>query len=90
MYDVSGLYLLQKSLELGSYVKMLMRRVLSDRYRITQDKFQFHRVEIYDVWAYTLYQMPITFDKGYRLKCYLYFHSVVLEFCLYYIWLEYV
>ena len=25
--------------------KMLMRRVLSDRYRITQDKFQYHGVE---------------------------------------------
>ena len=26
--------------------KMLMRRVLSDIYRITQDKFQYHGVEI--------------------------------------------
>ena len=26
MYDVSGLYPLQQSLEIGSYVKMLVRR----------------------------------------------------------------
>ena len=44
MYDVSGLYLLQQSLEIGSYVKMLVRKVLSDRYRITQEKFQYHGV----------------------------------------------
>ena len=29
-----------------NYVKMLMRRVLSDKYRITQEQFQCHRVEI--------------------------------------------
>ena len=46
MYDVSGLYPLQQSLVIGSYVKMLVREVLSDRYRIIQDKFQYQRVEI--------------------------------------------
>ena len=46
MYDVLGLYPLQQSLVIGSYVKMLVRRVLSDRYRITQAKFQYQRVEI--------------------------------------------
>ena len=30
MYDVSGLYLLQQSLEIGILVKMLVREVLSD------------------------------------------------------------
>ena len=37
MYDVSGLYPLQQSLVIGSYVKMLLRGVLSDRHRITQE-----------------------------------------------------
>ena len=36
-----------ESLEIGSYVKLLVHRVLSDRYRITQDKLQYQRVEIY-------------------------------------------
>ena len=46
MYDVSGLNPLQQSLVIGSYVKMLVPRVLSDRYRITQGEFQYHGVEI--------------------------------------------
>ena len=51
MYDVLGLYTLQKSLEIGSYVKMLVRRVLSDSYRITQEKFQACNVShIYTPW----------------------------------------
>ena len=29
--------------------KMLMRRVLSDRYRITQENFQYHGVEMYKI-----------------------------------------
>ena len=45
MHVVSGLYPLQQSLVIPSYVKMLVRRVLSDRYRITQDKFQYQGVE---------------------------------------------
>ena len=36
MYDVLGLYPLQQPLVIGSYVKMLVSRVLSDRYRITK------------------------------------------------------
>ena len=40
--SVSGLYPLQQSLEIRSYVKMLVRRVLSHRYRRTQEKFQYH------------------------------------------------
>ena len=37
---------------------MLVREVLSDRYRITQDKFQYQGVEIcMKFWAYTLYKM---------------------------------
>ena len=47
MYDISGLNPLQQSLVIGSYVKMLVRRVLSDRYRITQDNSQYQGVEIY-------------------------------------------
>ena len=31
MDDVAGLYPLQQSLVIGSYVKMLVRRVLSDK-----------------------------------------------------------
>ena len=40
IYDVSGVFPLQQSLQLGSYVKMLVRMVLLDRYRITQEQFQ--------------------------------------------------
>ena len=49
---------------------MLARMVLSNIYRITQEKFQYHRVEIYTTLrAYTLYQMLFdTFNTGYRLK----------------------
>ena len=46
MIDVSGYTLYRQSLVIGSYVKMMVRRVLSDRYRITQERFQYHRVEI--------------------------------------------
>ena len=38
MNKVSGLCSLQQSLEIGSYVKMLVREVLSDRYRIREEK----------------------------------------------------
>ena len=31
MYDDSGLYLLQQSLEIGSYVKILVHEVLLDK-----------------------------------------------------------
>ena len=56
MYDVSGLYSLQQSLVIGSYVKMLVRRVLSDRYRTTQEQFKYQGVEICMMFqAYTLY-----------------------------------
>ena len=41
MTNVSGLYSLQQTLVVGSYAKMLVREVLSDRYRITQEKFQY-------------------------------------------------
>ena len=44
MTDVSGLYLLQQSVVMIRYVKMLVCRVPSDRYRITQEKFQYHGV----------------------------------------------
>ena len=44
MYDVSSLYHLQQSLVIGSDVKMLVRRVLPDRYRITQEQFQYQGV----------------------------------------------
>ena len=44
MHDVSGLYPVQQSLVKESYVEMLVRRVLSDRYRITQEKSQYHGV----------------------------------------------
>ena len=44
MYDVSGLYPLQQSLVIWSYVKMLVRRVLPDRSRITQEKSQYQGV----------------------------------------------
>ena len=33
-----------EQVRIGSYVKLLVRRVLSDRYRIRQEKFQYHRV----------------------------------------------
>ena len=46
MYDVLGLYPLQQSLLMGSYLKMLMCRVLSDRYRIIQEQFKYQGVEI--------------------------------------------
>ena len=45
--DVSGLYHLQQLLVIESYLKMLARRVLSDRYRTKQEKFQYQGVEIY-------------------------------------------
>ena len=58
MTDVWGRYPLQQSLVIGSYVKMLVREVLSDRYRITQEQFQYQGVEICMTFrAYTLYQV---------------------------------
>ena len=41
IYDVSGLYPSQQSLVIGSYVKKMVCEVLSDSYRITQDKSQY-------------------------------------------------
>ena len=41
-------------MEIGIYIKILVSRVLSDRYRMTQDKFQ------YDVLGLTLHQMSIS------------------------------
>ena len=56
MYDVAGLYPLQQSVGIGSYVEILVRRVLSDRYRITQEQFQYQGVEISMTFQiYTLY-----------------------------------
>ena len=46
MYDVSGQYPLQQSLVIGSYVKILVCEVLSDRYRTTQEQFYCQGVEI--------------------------------------------
>ena len=46
MTDVLGLCSLQQSLVIESYVKMLMRRVLSDRYRRTQEQFLHQRAEL--------------------------------------------
>ena len=59
MTDVSGLYPLQPSLVEGSYIKMLLRRVLSDRYRITQEIFQYHRVEM--CMTFRVYMTDVTF-----------------------------
>ena len=45
--DVSGLYPLQQSLVIGSHVaKMLVRRVQSDKYKTTQEQFEYQGVEI--------------------------------------------
>ena len=46
MTDVLGLYHLQQSLVMVSYVRMLVCERLSDRYRITQEQFQYQGVEI--------------------------------------------
>ena len=46
MTDVLGLYPLQQSLVIGSYLNMMVREVLSDRYRITEENFQHQGVEI--------------------------------------------
>ena len=73
MTDVSGLYPLQQSLVKGSYVKMLMRRVLSDRYRITQEKF-----------INLLMNFDQSFDEGLGPKRQSHLYSVVLEFFLCY------
>ena len=55
---VLRLYPLPQSLVIGSYIEMLMRRVLADRYRRTQEQFQYHGVEISMTFqAYTLYQI---------------------------------
>ena len=57
MYDVSGLYSLQQSLVIGSYAKMLVRKVLSDRLRIAQEEFHYQGVEIRITFrAYTVSQ----------------------------------
>ena len=56
MYDVSGLYHLQQSLVIESYVKILVREVLSDRYGIPLEKFQYQEVEMLMTFlAYTFY-----------------------------------
>ena len=46
MADVWGLYPLQQSLVIGSYVEIMVREVLLDRYRTTQEQFQYQGVEI--------------------------------------------
>ena len=46
MHDAWGLYPLQQSLIIRSYVKVMVREVLSDRYRTTQEQFQYQGVEI--------------------------------------------
>ena len=48
MYDVSGLHPLQQSVVIGSYVKMLVRVVPSDRYRLTQEKSLANRLVYMD------------------------------------------
>ena len=54
--DVSGWYPLQQSLVIGSYVKMLVHEVPSDRCTITQERFQYQGVGILVTFrAYTLY-----------------------------------
>ena len=56
MNDISGLYPLQQSLVIRSNVRMLVRRVLSDRYLRTQEIFQYHGVDICMTFGvYTLY-----------------------------------
>ena len=57
-----------------------------DRYRITQEKFKYHGVEICRTfWAYTLYQITLAhLIKGIYLKIHTYFYSVVLELFLCY------
>ena len=44
MYEVSGLYPLQQSVVIGSYVKILVRMILLHRYKITQAKFKYQGV----------------------------------------------
>ena len=64
--------LLQQSLVIESYVKMLVRRVPLDRYRITQEQFQYQGVEICIMFrTYAIYQISskmLIFDKGYSPK----------------------
>ena len=63
---VSGLYPLHQSLVIGSYVIMMVYEVLSDRYRRTQEEFQYQGVEICLTFrASTLYQM-LEFDWQYQ------------------------
>ena len=53
----SGIFHLQRSLPIGSYAKMLVRRVLWDRYRISQEKIPVPRSRIItDVSSLTLHQ----------------------------------
>ena len=55
VYGVSGLYPLQHAV-IGSYVKMLVCEVLSDRYRIRQGQFQYQAIEILMTFrVYSLY-----------------------------------
>ena len=53
MFDVSRIYPLQQSLVTGSCVKMLVRRVLSDRYRRTEESIQYQGVEIFRAFSAT-------------------------------------
>ena len=46
MNDVLGLCTLKQSLEIGRYVKMMVPEVLSDRYRVIQERFLYQGVEI--------------------------------------------
>ena len=55
--DVSGIFPLQQSLVIESYAKMLVREVLSDRYRIIQEQFQYQQLKILMTFrTFTLYQ----------------------------------
>ena len=57
---VSGLFHLQQSLAIGSYAKMLVRIVLSDRYRRTQEKFQYQEADAVS-GLYPLSNINVTF-----------------------------
>ena len=59
IYDNSGLYPLQQPLLIGSYVKFWrVRYYRIDRYRITQEQFQYQGVQIcMTFWTNILHQV---------------------------------
>ena len=64
MYDVSSIYHLQQQLlVIGSYVKMLVRGVLSDRYRIRQENSSTKEYKY--IWRFG----PVPFVTGNRKLC---------------------